>query len=330
MKLGTLKSATPDGDLVVISQDHQWAVKVPNIAAHFQQALDRWDQAEAQLLEVYNNLNQGKLEKEAIAVQEKDFHSPLPRAYQWLDGSAFIQHIILVRKARGAAIPETLKTVPLMYQGGSDNFLTPTADIPCISVHHGLDFEAEVGVITDFVPMGTKAENAAKHIKFFVIINDVTLRGLVPEELKQGFGFFQSKPSSAFAPFALTPDELGEAYKDGRIHLPLHSTFNGKFFGNPDAGAMHFSFFELIEHAARTRSLTAGTIIGSGTVANEDTSRGSSCLAEKRMLEKIETGKIQTPFMEPGDTIKIKMHDAQGKNLFGTIEQKVVRSEVQE
>jgi fumarylacetoacetate (FAA) hydrolase len=239
------------------------------------------------------------------------------------DGSAFIHHIKLVRKARNAALPETLLTVPLMYQAESGHFLAPTEDIPQRDFAHGTDFEAEVGVILDEVPMGTSPEEALKKIRLVVLINDVSLRGLIPEELAQGFGFFQSKPTKALSPFALTLDELGEAWKDGRIHLPLHVQYNGEFFGKANAGAMHFHFGQLISHAARTRTLVAGTLIGSGTVANEDPSMGSSCLAEKRTLETINQGVAKTPFMKVGDTIRIWMENSSGQNLFGQIFQKV-------
>jgi len=333
MKLASLKTKSQDrsrdGELLVVSRDNQKAVKVPSIARTLQAALDHWNETGPQLTKTFEVLNAGKL-SQAFDVREEDLCSPLPRAYQWLDGSAFIQHIILVRKARGAEIPKTLKTVPLMYQGGSDDFLDPREDIPFIHESQGLDFEAEIAVVTDDVPMGTKEKDAAKYIRLFMLCNDVSLRGLIPGELALGFGFMQSKPASAFSPFALTPDELGSAWKDGRLHLPLLSELNGKFFGNPDAGEMFFSFPKLIEHAARTRNLRAGTIIGSGTVSNEDTSRGSSCLAEKRMLEKINEGEFKTRFMKPGDSIRIEMKDAAEKNLFGTIFQKVVQSSVRE
>ena len=230
----------------------------------------------------------------------------------------------MVRKARGAEVPPELKTIPLMYQGISDSFLTPTEDIPLLDFAHGLDFEGEVGVITDEVPMGVSEEKASDHIKLLILINDISLRGIIPGELKMGFGFLQGKPASSFAPMAVTCDELGDAWKNDRIHLPFLSFSNGEWFGHPDAGAMHFSFAKLICHAARTRRLHAGTIIGSGTVSNEDKNVGSSCLAEKRMLEKIEEGEIKTPFMKEGDTIKMEMKDRSGKDIFGTIEQRVV------
>ncbi|MEE2744425.1 MAG: fumarylacetoacetate hydrolase family protein [Bdellovibrionota bacterium] len=328
MKLGTLKSNDKDGELVVVSRDNKKAVRVPSLAKSLQQALENWTDCAPRLKEVYDQINRNEIE--TFDVDEESFHSPLPRAYQWLDGSAYIRHIVLVRKARGAEPPTNLKTTPLMYQGGSDQFLAPRDPVPHIAENHGLDFEGEVAVILDHVPMGTKAKDAEKYIRLIILVNDVSLRGLIPGELAMGFGFMQSKPSSAFSPFALTPEELGDAWKEGRVHLPLLSEYNGEWFGHPDAGDMHFSFHELIEHAARTRDLTAGTIIGSGTVSNEDESKGSSCLAEKRMLEKINSGEIKTPFMKPGDTIKIEMKDEKGQNLFGTLFQKVVQSEVTE
>ena len=234
----------------------------------------------------------------------------------------------LVRMARKAAMPESLFTTPLMYQGGSDEFLAPREAIPQVDFAHGTDFEGEVAVVTDFVPMGISPEAALEKVLLVMIVNDVSLRGLIPEELAAGFGFFQSKPSSAFAPFTVTPDELGEAWKGGRVHLPLLVDYNNQFFGNANAGEMHFHFGQLIAHAARTRNLSAGTIIGSGTVSNEDPSKGSSCLAERRMIEQISTGSIQTPFMKVGDRIRIEMKNEQGQSLFGAIDQKVAVARV--
>lgn len=329
MKLATLRCQHPDGTLIVVSQDNRLGVKVPSIAPSFREAVENWHHTKPLLEKISEDLNQGRL-KEAFSIDENFLHSPLPRSFAWLDGSAFIQHILLVRKARNVEPPPTLRTFPLMYQGGSDSFLGPRENIPFIHPTHGLDFEGEIAIITDFVPMGTKAHEAHKFILFFLLVNDITLRGLVPAELGHGFGFLQSKPSSAFSPFALTPDELGTAWRDGRVHLPLLCEYNNQFFGNPNAGEMHFSFYQLIEHAARTRSLTAGTILGSGTVSNEDTKRGSSCLAEKRMLEQINQGEIKTPFMQIGDSIKIEMRNEKGNNLFGSLFQKVVAASIKE
>ncbi len=326
MKLGTLKSESSlDGQLVVVSKDNQWAVKATSIAPNLRQALEQWNDVKEPLSALYNLLNEEKAE-DRFAVDESQFHSPLPRSFQWADGSAYIHHIKLVRKSRNAPLPETLETVPLMYQGGGDNFLAPTEDIPQVDFSHGTDFEGEVAVIVGDVPMGVSPDEALSYVKLIMICNDVSLRGLIPDELKAGFGFFHGKPSSAFSPFAVTPDEMGEAWKGGRVHLPLLVNYNEEFFGNADAGAMHFHFGELIAHAARTRKLMAGTIIGSGTVSNEDMERGSSCLAERRMLEKIHEGVIKTPFMKEGDAVEIKMYNEKNESIFGTIKQKVVKA----
>lgn len=327
MKLGSLKDAAKrDGVPVVVSHDNTLAVRFDSLYPSVREALEDWAQAKPKLESLYKDLNNG-LAPSSFKLDETQFHSPLPRTFQWADGSAFIQHVKLVRKARNAPLPETLMTVPLMYQGGSDTMLAPYEDIPLRSEKYGMDFEGEFAVVTDFVPMGTTGEDALKHIILVMIVNDVSLRGLIPDELANGFGFFQSKPSSAFAPFAVTPDELGSAWKHGRVHLPLLSEYNGQWFGNPDGKEMHFHFGQLIAHAARTRDLGPGTVIGSGTVSNEDESRGSSCLAEKRMLEQIHNGKIETPFMKVGDTIKFEVLDNK-KNIFGTIFQKVVKAKV--
>lgn len=322
MKLASLIDTNiRDGHPVLVSSDNQFYCSIKDLTPSVREALENWRRLEPTLKDRSAKLNKAELERKPV--DEKLFHSPLPRAFQWADGSAFLEHVKLVRKARNAPLPETLYTVPLMYQGGSDTFLAPNEDIPFLQDSYGTDFEGEVAVVTDFVPMGTTPEAALDFIRLVVIVNDVTLRGLIPDELAQGFGFFQSKPSSAFAPFALTPDELGSSWKEGRLHLPLLSELNGKFFGKPNAGAMHFHFGHLISHAARTRDLGPGTIIGSGTVSNEDRAVGSSCIVEQRMIEKIETGDFKSPYMKPGDTIKIEMRDSSGKNLFGTIFQKV-------
>lgn len=325
MKLGSLKNpAKRDGDLVVVSRDNKRAVRATQIAPSLREAIEDWAVAKPKLEQLFRELEEGR-RTDAFEVHEDEFHSPMPRSFQWADGSAFIHHIKLVRMARNAPLPETLYTVPLMYQGGSDEFLAPQEPIPQIDFAHGTDFEGEVVVVTDFVPMGSTPEAALEKILLVMIVNDVSLRGLIPAELAQGFGFFQSKPSSAFAPFAVTLDELGAAWKEGRVHLPLLVEYNGQFFGDADAGAMHFHFGQLIAHAARTRNLSAGTIIGSGTVSNEDPKRGSSCLAEKRMIEQINTGSIQTPFMKVGDRVRIEMKDLEGRSLFGAIDQTVIK-----
>lgn len=323
MKLGTLKSnKSLDGELCVVSRDLKTAVNVSSLVPSLREAMEQWGKYESELKKIYLDLNDGRAEGSFLVV-EGDFHSALPRTWLFADGSAFIYHIKLVRMARNAALPETLETVPLMYQGECGSFLTPTQDIPQVDFNHGTDFEGEVGVITDFVPMGTTPEEALKHIRLVVLINDVSLRGLIPAELAQGFGFFQSKPSSSLSPFAVTVDELGEGWKHGRVHEPLSVKFNGEFFGNADAGAMHFHFGQLIAHAARTRNLPAGSLIGSGTVSNEDHTKGSSCLAEKRMIEQIESGSIKTSFMKDGDRVEIEMFDRGGQSIFGRISQKV-------
>ncbi len=325
MKLATLKSPdSRDGRLIVVSRDNQRGVLATHIAPSLREAVERWAEVKPQLEELAGRLNQGEA-AESFEINHQELHSPLPRAFQWVDGSAFIHHVKLVRMARNAPLPEFLETVPLLYQGGSDDFLAPTEDIPQVDFNHGTDFEGEVAVVTDDVPMGIGPEEALKHIQLFLMVNDVSLRGLIPEELAMGFGFFQSKPSSAFGPFAVTAEELGSAWKDGRIHLPLLVDYNEESFGKADAGEMHFHFGQLISHAARTRRLRAGTIIGSGTVSNEDPERGSSCLAEKRMLEKINEGSIRTPFMKEGDRIRIEMKDHQGHSIFGVIDQRVVK-----
>lgn len=325
MKLGSLKSdKSRDGELIVVSRDNQRAVRPGAVASSLREAVENWAVTKPKLEELYTQLNAGTA-KDAFELNGKALHSPLPRSFQWADGSAFIHHIKLVRLSRNAPLPETLETLPLMYQGTGDAFLAPDEDIPQVDFSHGTDFEGEVGVIVGEVPIGTSPEKALEKIVLFVIINDVSLRGLIPEELAQGFGFLQGKPSSSFAPFAVTEDELQGAFIDGRVHLPLKVDYNGEFFGNADAGAMHFHFGQLIAHAARTRTLTAGTIIGSGTVSNEDMARGSSCIAEKRMLEKIHEGVIKTPFMKAGDTVKMEMFDKEGRNIFGTIFQKVAK-----
>lgn len=327
MKLATLKSSNSlDGELVVISKDLKSFVRATSIAPSLREAVEKWSQVQSQLQKLSVELNAGSALGIEKVTDEKVFHSALPRTWLFADGSAFIHHIKLVRKARNAALPETLLTVPLMYQAESGRFLAPTDHIPQVDVKHGTDFEAEVGVILDHVPMGVSAEQALNHIKLFVLINDVSLRGLIPEELAQGFGFFQSKPNSALSYVAVTADELGEAWKEGRIHLNLDVKLNGQFFGKANAKEMHFHFGQLIAHAAKTRDLPAGTLIGSGTVANEDPSMGSSCLAEKRTIEQINEGAPKTPFMKVGDTVEIEMKNLAGQSIFGRIFQKVAQA----
>lgn len=324
MKLASYNNGRRDGQLMLVSRDLTKTVAVPAIAHTMQQLLDGWDLLRPQLQELYDALNEGMLDN-AQAFDEAKCLSPLPRAYQWADGSAYVNHVELVRKARGAEMPETFWTDPLFYQGGSDSFIAPKADIPLASEDWGIDFESEIAVITDDVPMGVSTANAAKHIKLLMLVNDVSLRNLIPGELAKGFGFFQSKPSSSFSPVAVTPDELGVRWEDSKVHLPLITYLNGELFGRPNAGVdMTFNFSQLVSHVTKTRPLGAGAIIGSGTISNYDRSAGSSCLAEKRMLEVIAEGKATTPFMRFGDTVRIEMLDDNDVTIFGSIDQKVV------
>ncbi|WP_260294864.1 fumarylacetoacetate hydrolase family protein [Sedimenticola hydrogenitrophicus] len=334
MKLASLKQGR-DGVLLVVSRDLERALRADDIAPTLQAALDDWTTCEAELQRRYRALNEGAA-ADSFALDMDQLASPLPRAYQWADGSAYINHVELVRQARGAQIPESFWHDPLMYQGGSDAFLGPREPIRLADTAWGIDFEGEVAVITGDVPMGCTPEQAAGQIRLLMLVNDVSLRGLIPAELAKGFGFFQSKPSSAFSPVAVTPDELGEHWRDGRVGLPLLVDYNGRPFGRANAGVdMIFNFPWLIAHAAKTRPLGAGAVIGSGTVSNkQDTARGSaiadggvgySCIAEVRMIETINNGKPETPFMDFGDTIRIRMEDEAGHNIFGDIEQTVER-----
>ncbi len=332
MKLASLRSGR-DGDLVVVSGDLKRYLSAGAIVPNLQAALDDWDLYAPELEKLAKDL-----EFSGSDFDPERCASPLPRAFQWADGSAYVNHVELVRKARGAEMPESFWTDPLMYQGGSDSFLGPRDPILAADEAWGIDFEAEVAVITGDVPMGVSPEDALDCVRLITIVNDVSLRNLIPGELAKGFGFFQSKPSSAFAPIAVTPDELGDAWRDGKLHLPLLSKLNGEAFGKPDAGVdMTFHFGELIAHAARTRPLSAGSIIGSGTVSNKlDGGPGKtigaggvgySCLAEIRMIETIENGKPTTAFMQFGDRIEIDMHDRDGNSIFGAIDQVVERYE---
>lgn len=314
-----------DGRLVLVDDQAGRFVAVPDdVAPNLWSAVQDWPRAEPRLREMDRLLRAGDL-GETHPIEGQTFLAPLPRTTSWLDGSAYIQHIVLVRKARGAEPPEDLRKVPLMYQGVGDPLYGPTEPIVARSESDGIDFEAEVAVVTDDVPMGTPAADAEKHIRLLCLMNDVSLRALIPRELAAGFGFFHGKPPSHFAPFAVTPDELGDAWRDGRVHLPMLSWRSDEKHGDPDAGPeMFFSFHQLIEHAAATRPLPAGTIIGSGTVSNEDTKRGCSCIAEKRMLETIEAGKPTTPFLRFGETVRIDMQQ-DGRSVFGAIVQEVVQ-----
>jgi fumarylacetoacetate (FAA) hydrolase len=326
MTLATLRDGTRDGRLIVVRRDGTRYAHASSIAPTMQHALDDWDALEPRLRELADRLESDAVESHPVDPTE--LRAPLPRAYEWVDGSAYINHIILVRKARGAEPPPTLRTDPLVYQGGSSDLLGPTDDIPLADPSWGCDFESEVAVVRGDVPQGTTAAEADVLRRLVTIVNDVTLRNIVPEELAKGFGFFQSKPATAFAPFALTPDELGAGWIDGRVHFRLRTTLNGTLVGDPEAGPeMHFSFFDLIAHIAKTRAFGAGTILGSGTVSNEDRERGISCLAERRMREILDDGKPTTPFLTYGDRVEIEMQDREGRDLFGRIEQTVVRYE---
>ncbi|MBC3919536.1 fumarylacetoacetate hydrolase family protein [Undibacterium sp. CY18W] len=324
MKLATLKDGSRDGQLLVVSRDLKTACIADGMAPTLQRALDDWNFMAPQLDELYARLNGGR------AANSFDFDAskcmaPLPRAFQWADGSSYVNHVELVRKARSADMPDSFWHDPLMYQGGSDDFIGPQDDIVMASEEWGIDFESEIAVITGDVPMGVKVQNAAEHIRLLMLVNDVSLRNLIPAELAKGFGFFQSKPASSFSPVAVTPDELGDAWKEGKVHLPLRSSLNNMLVGQPNAGVdMVFSFPQLITHLCKTRNARAGTIVGSGTVSNKDAAKGYSCIAEKRALEMIAVGEPVTPYMKFGDSIKIEMLDKNGKSIFGAIEQSVV------
>jgi fumarylacetoacetate (FAA) hydrolase len=325
MKLATLRDGSRDGQLVVVSRDLSRAVAVPQIAATMQAALDDWAKVQPKLLEVANALEQGAVSGSFTFDPERAM-APLPRAYHWVDGSAYVNHVELVRKARGAQMPESFWTDPLVYQGGADDFLGARQDVPVPSEEFGIDLEGEVAVITDDVPMGTKRDQALGHIRLLMLVNDWSLRNLIPNELAKGFGFYQSKPATAFSPVAVTPDELGPAWVDAKVHLPLVVHVNGQPFGKPNAGVdMTFDFARLLEHITLTRNAGAGTVLGSGTISNYDRSLGSACIAERRTLEQLEQGKPVTAFLKFGDRVRIEMLDAQGRSIFGAIDQKVVR-----
>ena len=322
MRLATLADGNRDGALVVVDETGERAASARAIAPNLQAALDDWGRSEPLLRELAAGVAQGRVPTETIDLAR--CMAPLPRAYEWVDGSAYVNHVVLVRKARGAEPPETLYSDPLVYQGGSGVLLPPRAVLELADPAHGLDFEAEIAVVLGDVPLGTRATEAERHVRLLLLCNDVTLRNLVPAELAKSFGFFCSKPASAFAPFAVTPDELGDAWRDGRLQLRVCSYLNDRLAGDPDAGTgMHFSFFDLIAHIAQTRAFTAGTILGSGTVSNEDPARGVSCLAERRAREMIATGTASTPFLRAGDRVRIEVRDGAGRNLFGSIEQTV-------
>jgi fumarylacetoacetate (FAA) hydrolase len=325
MKLGTLKNATRDGRLVVVSRDLRLAVEAPPSVATLQEAIENWAAVEPALRERYEALNAGAVEG-AFAFDPAAMAAPLPRAYQWCDGSAFLHHGRLMEKAFGLSPVPDFETVPLMYQGGSDDFLGPRDDVPLPDEAQGIDFEGELAVVVDDVPLGCPAGRALEHVKLLMQVNDISLRAFVSSEMKKGFGFFHAKPSSSFAPVAITPDELGSAWRDGRVHLPLHVSWNGQWFGHPNGGEMNFGFHQLIAHAAATRRLRAGTVIGSGTVSNADPGTGSACIAERRALEMISHGQPRSGFMRFGDTVRMHVLDADGRDVFGAIDQRIVRS----
>ena len=323
MKLGSLKQGGRDGTLIVVSRDLAHAVKAGDIASTLQAALDDWSNAAPRLNALSEQLNDGKAAG-AFALQMGALASPLPRAYEFVDGSAYLPHVERVRRARGAEVPASFYTDPLMYQATSAGFLGPRDPVLVSSEDFGIDLEAEVVVITDDVPMAVTSAQASDHIQLIGLINDVSLRGLIPGELAKGFGFLQSKPRSALSPVLVTPDELGDAWQDDKLHLPMRTWLNERWFGAAECGLdMQFSFAELVAHVARTRPLTAGTIVGSGTIANQDTSKGASCLAEQRTVETLRDGKPSTPFLKFGDRLKIDITDAAGASIFGSIEQQI-------
>ena len=339
MKLASLKGGR-DGRLVLVSKDLAWCASAAAIAPTMQAALDDWERCEPMLRALAAQIEAGTTRRHPF--REHDCASPLPRAYQWADGSAYVNHVQLVRQARGAEMPESFWTEPLMYQGGSDNFLAPHDPIPLVDEGWGCDLEGEVAVITDDVPQGATASDALSLVRLVMLVNDVSLRNLIPGELAKSFGFFQSKPSSAFSPVAVTPDELGAAWKNGKLNGALAVSLNGRPFGRADAGVdMTFDFGRLIAHAAKTRSLCAGTIVGSGTVSNRDADGGPgkpiadgglgySCIAEVRTVETLLRGAPETPFLKDGDQVRIEMKDAAGRSIFGAIDQAVAKCSVRD
>jgi len=326
MKLGSLKEGGRDGTLIVVSRDLKRAVRASGIAPTLQAALDDWSNAAPRLNALSEALNAGRAEG-AFALDFGALAAPLPRAFEFVDGSAYLPHVERVRRARGAEVPESFYTDPLMYQATSAGFYGPRDPILAASEDWGIDLEAEVVVVTDDVPMGVTPQAAESHIQLVGLVNDVSLRNLIPPELAKGFGFLQSKPRSALSPVLATPDELGDAWRDAKLHLAMRTWINDKWFGEAEAGVdMQFSFAELVAHAAKTRPLSAGAIVGSGTIANQDTAKGASCLAEQRTVETLRDGKPSTPFLKFGDRVKIDVTDADGASLFGAIEQTVTKS----
>jgi fumarylacetoacetate (FAA) hydrolase len=326
MKLATLKNASRDGRLVVVSRDLAWALDAASVAPTLQHAIENWSSVEPRLQALSTELNAGTAPG-AFPFDPAQAMAPLPRAYQWCDGSAFLSHGALMQKAFNLEPIDGVEHTPLMYQGAGDDFIGPRDDIALPSESQGIDFEGEFGVLVDEVPMGCDAPQALQHIKLILQINDVSLRALAPREMRTGFGFLQAKPSSSFAPLAITPDELGGAWRDGRVHLPLRVHWNGQWFGQPHGGQMNFNFGQLIAHAVLTRRLGAGTLIGSGTVSNVERSAGSACIAERRAIEMIEQGAAQTGFMRFGDRVHMDVLDSDGQSVFGAIDQRVVQAQ---
>jgi fumarylacetoacetate (FAA) hydrolase len=326
MKLASLKEGGRDGTLIVVSRDLAHGVRATGIAPTLQAALDDWQDTAPRLHALYDALclHRHKAVEHAFDLDFDALAAPLPRAYEFVDGSAYLPHVERVRKARGATVPETFYTDPLMYQATSAGFLGPRDPVRVPGEDYGIDLEAEVVVVTDDVPMAVTPEHASQHIQLVGLVNDVSLRNLIPAELAKGFGFLQSKPRSALSPVFVTPDELRDAWRDDKVHLPMRTWINGQWFGEAEAGEdMQFDFAQLVAHAAKTRPLVAGTIVGSGTIANQDTSRGASCLAEQRTVEKLRDGEARTPFLKYGDSVKIDMHDIDGNSIFGAIEQRI-------
>jgi fumarylacetoacetate (FAA) hydrolase len=323
VKLATLDDGSRDGSLLVVDRRGERACSAAAIAPNLQAALDDWSRCEPALRALSTELEAGC----AQGIEPVDVHrlcAPLPRAYEWVDGSAYLNHVTLVRRARGATPPATLETDPLVYQGGSSELLAPCAPLVLGDPSWGLDFEGELAVVLGDTPRGTQARDAERYVRLITIVNDVTYRNLVPAELEKGFGFFRSKPATTMAPFAVTPDELGTAFRAGRVHLRLHVYLNDALVGDLEAGeGMHFSFLDLIQHITHTRSFTAGTILGSGTVSNVEPARGVSCLAERRVREQLEHGRMITPFLQAGDRVRLEIYAPDGTNLFGSIEQTV-------
>ncbi|MEO5566104.1 MAG: fumarylacetoacetate hydrolase family protein [Luteimonas sp.] len=325
MKLGSLKEGGRDGTLVVVSRDLTRAVRASGIAPTLQRALEDWSNLAPRLVALSDALNDGSADG-AFDLDMAALASPFPRAYEFVDGSAYLPHVARVRRARGAEVPDSFYVDPLMYQATSAGFNGPRDPVRVVDEAYGIDLEAEIVVVTDDVPMAVTPEQAAEHIQLIGLVNDVSLRNLIPGELAKGFGFLQSKPRSTLSPVLATPDELAGHWRDNKLHLPLLTHVNGEWFGAPEAGVdMQFDFAQLVAHVARTRPLAAGTIVGSGTIANEDTSLGASCFAEKRTVEALATGKPQTPFMVFGDLVRIEMLDREGNSLFGAIEQRIER-----